>query len=176
MRWSNSKNLYAAVAKLLVMLGSVLLLYLEKSFCFFGNSKSSVYDERQNCKIERRKRNLKFFSPVSRGERETGNSLLQFREEKEKSKKIFSTFERRKRNGFSILKLWEEKEKVKTISPFSRREREMLNVVLQFWEEKEKFEILFSSFERRKRNLKFLSLVLRRERENKSSYYYRDYK
>ena len=135
-----------------------------------------VYDERQNCKIERRKRNLKFFSPVSRGERETGNSFPQFREEKEKSKKIFSTFERRKRNGFSILKLWEEKEKVKTISPFSRREREMLNVVLQFREEKEKFEILFSSFERRKRNLKFLSLVLRRERENKSSYYYRDYK
>ena len=52
----------------------------------------------------------------------------------------------------------------------------MFNVVLQFREEKEKSEILFSSFERRKRNLKFLSLVLKRERENKSSYYYRDYK
>ena len=97
-----------------------------------------VYDERQNCKIERRKRNLKFFSPVSRGERETGNSFPQFREEKEKSKKIFSTFERRKRNGFSILKLWEEKEKVKTISPFSRGEREIRNPFLQFREEKEK--------------------------------------
>ena len=58
---------------------------------------------------------------------------------------------------------------MKTISPFLRREREMLNVVLQFREEKEKFEILFSSFERRKRNLKFLSLVLRRERENKQT-------
>ena len=58
-----------------------------------------------------------------------------FREEKEKSKKIFSTFERGKRNGFSILKLQEEKEKVKTISPLSRRGREMLNAVPQFWEE-----------------------------------------
>ena len=82
------------------------------------------YDERQNCKIERRKRNLKFFSPVSRGERETGNSFLQFREEKEKSKKIFSTFERRKRKGYSILKLQEEKEKVKTnCSMFEKRNK-----------------------------------------------------
>ena len=38
------------------------------------------------------------------------------------SKRICSTFERRKRNGFSMLKLREEKEKVKTISPFLRRE------------------------------------------------------
>ena len=87
------------------------------------------------------KRNLKFFSPVSREERETGNSFPQFREEKEKSKRIFTIFERRKRNGFSILKLQEEKEKVKTISPFSRREREILNAVPQFWEEKEKSRV-----------------------------------
>ena len=89
-----------------------------------------VIDERPKISIETRKRNLKFFSPVSREKRETGNSFPQFREEKEKSKRIFSTFKRRKRNGFSILKLQEEKEKVKTISPFLRRE--MLNAVSLF--------------------------------------------
>ena len=92
----------------------------------------SVIDERPKGPIEKRKRNLKFFSPVSREERETGNSFHQFREGKENSKRICSTFERRKRNGFSMLKLQEEKEKVKTISPFSRREREMLNPVPLF--------------------------------------------
>ena len=91
-----------------------------------------VIDERPKGPIEKRKRNLKFFSPVSREERETGNSFRQFREGKENSKRICSTFERRKRNGFSMLKLREEKEKVKTISPFSRREREMLNPVPLF--------------------------------------------
>ena len=101
----------------------------------------SVIDERPKSPIEKRKRNLKFFSPVSREERETWNSFPQFREEKEKSKRIFSTFERRKRNGFSILKLQEEKEKIITISPFSRREREILNAVPQFWEEKEKLRV-----------------------------------
>ena len=65
----------------------------------------SVIDERPKSPIENRKRNLKFFSPVSREERETGNSFPQFREEKEKSARIFLTFERRKRNGFSFLKL-----------------------------------------------------------------------
>ena len=53
-----------------------------------------VIDERPKSPIEKRKRNLKFISPVSREERETGNSFLQFREEIEKSKRIFSTFER----------------------------------------------------------------------------------
>ena len=101
----------------------------------------AVIDERPKSPIEKRKRNLKFFSPVSREERETWNSFPQFREEKEKSKRIFSTFERRKRNGFSILKLQEEKEKIITISPFSRREREILNAVPQFWEEKEKLRV-----------------------------------
>ena len=104
-------------------------------------NEESVIDERPKSPIEKRKRNLKFFSPVSREERETWNSFPQFREEKEKSKRIFSTFERRKRNGFSILKLQEEKEKIITISPFSRREREILNAVPQFWEEKEKLRV-----------------------------------
>ena len=105
------------------------------------------------------------FSWSSSAKKKEKPEIHHFWEEKEKYKWIFSTFERRKRNGCTILKLWEEKEKVKTISPFSRREREMLNVVLQFWEEKEKFVILFSSFERRKRNLEFLCPVPRRERE-----------
>ena len=92
-----------------------------------------VIDERPKGPIERRKRNLAFFSPVPREERETGNSFHQFREGKENSKRICSTFERRKRNGFSMLKLQnEEKEKVKRISLFSRREREMLNTVPLF--------------------------------------------
>ena len=39
------------------------------------------------------------------------NSFPQFREEKEKSEKIFSTFEKRKRKVYSLLKLREEKEK-----------------------------------------------------------------
>ena len=63
----------------------------------------SVIDERPKSPIEKRMRNLKIFCPVSREERETGNSFPQFQEEKEKSKRIFSIFERRKRNGFSIL-------------------------------------------------------------------------
>ena len=92
----------------------------------------AVIDERPKSPIEKGKRNFEFFSPVLREERETGNSFHQFREEKEKCKRIFSTFERRKRNGFSMLKLQEVKEKVKTISPFSRREREMLNAVPLF--------------------------------------------
>ena len=54
----------------------------------------AVIDERPKSPIEKRKRNFKFISPVSREERETGNSFLQFREEIEKSKRIFSTFER----------------------------------------------------------------------------------
>ena len=45
----------------------------------------AVIDERPKSPIE--KRNFKFFSPVSRLERETRNSVPQFREEKEKSKK-----------------------------------------------------------------------------------------
>ena len=112
-------------------------IYVERVYLVLG----AVIDERPKSPIERRKRNLKFFSPVSREERETGNSFRQFREGKENSKRICSTFERRKRNGFSMLKLREEKEKMKTISPFSRREREMLNPVPLFWEEKEKSRV-----------------------------------
>ena len=87
--------------------------------------------------FERRKRNLKKGSPLSRRERERGFLFssferrkrtfltnLQFREEKEKSEILFSSFEKRKRN-------------LEKGSPLSRREREM--------------DIIFSRFERRKR-------------------------
>ena len=87
--------------------------------------------------FERRKRNLKKGSPLSRRERERGFLFssferrkrtfltnLQFREEKEKSEILFSSFEKRKRN-------------LEKGSPLSRREREM--------------DIIFSRFERWKR-------------------------
>ena len=105
------------------------------------NRCSAVIDEKLKGPIEKRQRNLEFFSPVSREERETGNSSRQFQEGKDNSKRICSTFERRQRNGFSMLKLQEEKEKVKTISLFSRREREMLNAVPLFRKEKEKSRV-----------------------------------
>ena len=70
----------------------------------------TVIDERPNSPIEKRKRNLIFFSPISRRERETWNSFPQFREGKEKCEKGFSTFEKWKRKGYSFLKFREEKE------------------------------------------------------------------
>ena len=60
-----------------------------------------------------RKRNLNFLSPVSRREREIIQSVLNFREEKEKS--MF-------------------------FAQASRVEREILNTCLQFREEKENIE------------------------------------
>ena len=100
--------------------------------------KRPVVDERQKSQIEKRKRNLKTISPISRGEREIWISFPQFREEKEKSNKMFSTFEKRKRNQTKCFQL-------------SRRERETY--------------FLCSSFESRKRNLKYLSPISRGERE-----------
>ena len=114
---------------------------------------NAVIDERPKSPIEKRKRNLIFFSPISRRERETWNSFPQFREGKEKFEKGFSTFEKWKRKGFSFLKFREEKEIFFKKSPISRREREIWNSFLQFREKKEKPEIPFSSFERKKRNL-----------------------
>ena len=87
--------------------------------------------------FEKRKRNLKFISPVSRGEKEIWKKVLHFREEKEKG--IF-------------------------FSQVSRGEREFF-LNLQFREEKEKSEILFPSSEKRKRNLEKGSPLSRRERE-----------
>ena len=125
----------------------------------------AVYDERPKSPIEKRKRNLKLFSPISRGEGEIWKSFPQFWEEKEKFEKRFSTFEKRKRKEYSFLKLQKEKEKVKINSPFSRRDREIWNAALQLWEEKEKFENRFSTFEKRKRN-GYSFFKLQEEKEN----------
>ena len=89
------------------------------------SSSSAVVDERQKSKIEKRKRNLKSISPISRGEREIWISFPHFREEKEKSEFYFHTFERRKRN-------------LNFISPVSRGEREIWISYPHFREEKEK--------------------------------------
>ena len=48
------------------------------------------------------------------------NSFPQFREEKEKSEKIFSTFEKRQKKVYSLLKLREEKEKFNIIYSYLR--------------------------------------------------------
>ena len=73
----------------------------------------------------------------SRGTKKTN------REEKEKLKNNFSTFERRKRNLNSISQFREEKEKSKFLCLVSRGEREILNFLAQFREEKEKPEFIF---------------------------------
>ena len=110
----------------------------------------TVCDERPKSPIEKRKRNLKLLSPISRGEGEIWNAFTQFWEEIEKFERRFSTFEKRKKKRYSFLKLQEEKEEVKK-SPLSRRA--------------EKLEMLFSSFEKSKRSLKTDSSLSRREWE-----------
>ena len=97
-----------------------------------------MVDERQKSQIEKRKRNLKRISPILRGEIEIWISFPQFWEEKEKSNKMFSTFKKIKRYQTKCSQL-------------SRREREKY--------------VLCSSFESRKRNLKYLSPISRWERE-----------
>ena len=77
--------------------------------------------------FEKRKRNLKTISLISRGERESWIPFPQFQEEKEKFENNFSYFERRER-------------KLNFLSPVSRREREIRQI--------------FSTFEKRKRKVK----------------------
>ena len=74
------------------------------------------------------------------------------REEKEKFKNNFSTFERRKRNPNSFASSREEKEKSRIFLPSFERKKRNLNSFLQFREEKEKSRIPLPSFEKRKRN------------------------
>ena len=112
------------------------------SVSHWREAKKSNQEEKEKFDIlfsnfEKRKRNLKFLSPVSRREGEIWKSVLHFREVKEKG--IF-------------------------FSQVSRGEREFFKS-LQLREEKEKSEILFPSFEKRKRNLEKCSPLSRRERE-----------
>ena len=74
------------------------------------------------------------------------------REEKEKFKNNFSTFERRKRNPNSFASSREEKEKSRIFLPSFERRKRNLNSFSQFREEKEKSRIPLPSFEKRKRN------------------------
>ena len=113
----------------------------------FGGYLAGI-DERQNSPIERRKGNFKTISPISRGEREIRISCPQFERRKRNHKKIFSTFEKRKRRVYHLLKLREENEKSnnytsfyerrkrnsKCFSPISRGEREYWNSFPQFGE------------------------------------------
>ena len=99
--------------------------------------------------LEKRKRTLKFLSPVSRREREICKKLLHFWEEKE--------------NGIFYSQVSRgEREILKKISNFEKR-REIWNSLSQFREKKEKSAKRFSSFEKRKRNgysfLKFLEEI-----------------
>ena len=79
--------------------------------------------------FEKRKRNLKFLSPVSRRERERDI--------------IFSSFKRRKRIFLKVSNFEKRKRNLKFFSPVLRREREIWKSVLHFREEEEKW-ILFS--------------------------------
>ena len=116
----------------------------------------AVVDESQKSHFEKRKRNLKAISPISRGEREIWIHFPQFREEKEKFENHFSNFERRKR-------------KLNSLSLVSRREREIRQNILNFREEKEKFWLYFYNFEKRRRILKFFPFISRVEREKWNS-------
>ena len=84
---------------------------------------TAVVDERQKSQMEKRKKNLKTISPISRGKRKIWIPFPQFREEK--SERIFSTFEKRKRDFeyFSLI---------------SRGEREYWNSLLFFKSRKRK--------------------------------------
>ena len=107
---------------------------LEMGHCISGwrEAKKSNREEKEKSEFpfpifEKRKRNLKTISLISRGERESWIPFPQFREEKEKFENNFSYFERRER-------------KLNFLSPVSRREREIRQI--------------FSTFEKRKRKVK----------------------
>ena len=74
--------------------------------------------------MEKRKRNLKTTSPISRREREICIPFHQFREEKEKSERIFSTFEKEIEILNTILQFREEKENIEILLFISRVERD----------------------------------------------------
>ena len=128
----------------------------------------AVIDEMPKSPIERRKRNLIFFSPISRRERETWNSFPQFREGKEKCEKGFSTFEKWKRKGYSFLKFREEKKRFFLKNLQFREEKDKFGkwkMVLHFWEENGKC-IFYSQASRGKWESWKQILQIREEKEN----------
>ena len=90
--------------------------------------------------IEKRKRNLKTISPISRGERDIWISFPSF-EKKKRNQTKYSQLSRREREiRQNVLNFREEKEKSMFFAQASRVEREILNTCLQFREEKENIE------------------------------------
>ena len=101
--------------------------------------------------LEKRKRTLKFLSPLSRREREICKKVLHFREEKENGI-FYSQVSRGEREIFT------------KISNFEKR-REIWNSFLKFREEKEKFAKRFSFFQEEIKKWIFFSQILRGGRE-----------
>ena len=134
-QWSQLKGLTA----LCVVVASTRNILSTISCCSFR----AVVDKRRKSQFEKRKRNLKTISPISRGEREIWIPC--------------HSFEKRKRN-------------LKSISLISRGEREIWIPFPQFREEKEKSDKIFSTFEKRKRNFIYISTISRREREYWNSF------
>ena len=99
---------------------------------------SGTHFERQKSPIEKRKRNSKTISPISRGEREIWIPSHQF---------------------------WEEKEKLESLCLVSRVEREIQISFAQFREEKEKLEFLSKVLRGEREISNFLFPVSRGERE-----------
>ena len=88
--------------------------------------------------LEKRKRTLKFLSPLSRREREICKKVLHFREEKE--------------NGIFYSQVSRGEREIFTKISNSEKKREIWNSFLKFREEKEKFAKEFSFFEKEMRN------------------------
>ena len=110
----------------------------------------AVCDKKLKSPFEKRKRNLKKFSPILRGEREIWNSIPKVWEEKEKIEN-------------NVLHIPEKKEKLKKTNS-------------HFREKIEKFEMLFSNFEIRKKLKKIFSTFEKRKRKGHSFFKFQEEK
>ena len=110
---------------------------------YWREAKKSKREEKEKFEIlfsnlEKRKRTLKFHSPLSRREREICKKVLHFREEKE--------------NGIFYSQVSRGEREIFTKISNSEKKREIWNSFLKFREEKEKFAKEFSFFEKEMRN------------------------
>ena len=95
---------------------------------------SAVVDERQKSQIEKRKRNVKTISPISRGEREIWISFPNFERRKRNQTKCSQLSRREREIRQNVLNFREEKEKSMFFAQASRVEK-ILDTFFQFWEE-----------------------------------------
>ena len=122
-------------------------------------AKKSNREEKEKFEIifsyfERRRRNQKILSLVSRREREIWKQSLNFREEKERGI-FFSQASRGERECEKRFIIFEKRQRnLKCCSPTLRREREIWKQILHFWDEKEKLK-LFSKASKEKENFVF---------------------